>query len=63
MSPTTDANTQPQEEPVLPATNTLTDQQQTDLSDAATQERYRIEYLQQQRRQSCPGCGEGDAIY
>lgn len=63
MSPTTDISAKPDEQPVLPATNTLTEQQQADLSDATTQERYRREYLQQQRRQSCPGCGEGDAIY
>lgn len=39
----------------------LTAQQETDLTDAATQERYRAEYLQQLRRLSCPGCGEGEA--
>lgn len=33
------------------------------LADAELQERYRKEYLAQLRRLSCPGCGEGDAIF
>lgn len=33
------------------------------LSDAELQEQYRKEYLEQLRRRSCPGCGEGDAFF
>lgn len=61
MTPDASAPT-PAPEPVAPD-ETLTVQQQSDLTDAVTQERYRAEYLQQLRRQSCPGCGEGEANY
>jgi hypothetical protein len=30
----------------------------TDLNHEATQTVYRKEYLEQQRRQNCPGCGD-----
>lgn len=50
-------------EPVTRPTPPLTDQQQADLADAVTQERYRVEYLQQLRRQSCPGCGESNTLF
>ena len=61
MSPETES-TQPPPQSTNPATE-LTERQEVDLADAATQERYRAEYLQQLRRMSCPGCGEGEANY
>jgi hypothetical protein len=30
----------------------------TDLNDEITQRQYRREYLDQQRKQNCPGCGD-----
>lgn len=41
-----------------PAENQLTTEQLADLQSPATQQAYRRAYLEQLRRQSCPGCGD-----
>jgi hypothetical protein len=43
-----------------PQSQSLSPAEQEQLSDAATQEEYRREYLAQLRRRACPGCGESD---
>jgi hypothetical protein len=43
-----------------PEAQSLSPAEQEQLSDAATQEEYRREYLAQLRRRACPGCGESD---
>ena len=42
----------------LPPSTTDLPSEAAQLADAELQEKYRREYLIQQRRLSCPGCGE-----
>jgi hypothetical protein len=44
--------------PPASLTESLTDQQLADLCDSQKQEQYHREYLQQQARLACPGCGD-----
>jgi hypothetical protein len=41
----------------------LTGEEQKSLTDAETQEAYRLEYIRQLRQRSCPGCGEGEQLF
>lgn len=62
MSPAESQVPTPNDEPSPPPTQ-LTERQETDLANATVQEQYREEYLQQLRRRSCPGCGEGQDFF
>lgn len=62
MSPVDSQVPTPNDEPSQ-SSSPITERQEADLADASVQEQYREEYLRQLRRRSCPGCGEGDAIY
>jgi hypothetical protein len=54
---------QSQESAAAPAEQPRQEERPTDLADAATQEKYRQEYLIQMRRLSCPGCGDDGRSY
>lgn len=43
-----------------PTASSLTSEELAQLSDPDKQEQFRREYLNQLRRLSCPGCGEGE---
>ena len=44
----------------IKAADALAPEQTQQLADAELQEKYRQAYLEQIRRQSCPGCGDTD---
>jgi hypothetical protein len=51
-----------QSQPVTLEQESITTEHSNELADAAKQEEYRQAFLLQQRRRSCPGCGDTEIL-